>query len=46
MIGTNTNLDLHLQGGPNFRAAELDVFGVAQPTVSIHMYNGFLEKLN
>ncbi|KAI8337728.1 inositol hexakisphosphate-domain-containing protein [Chlamydoabsidia padenii] len=31
--GTNTNLDLHLQGGPNFRAAELDVYGVAQPTV-------------
>lgn len=32
--GTNTNLDLHLQGAPNFRVAELDVYGVAQPTVS------------
>ncbi|KAG2202051.1 hypothetical protein INT47_006243 [Mucor saturninus] len=31
--GTNTNLDLHLQGAPNFRVAELDVYGVAQPTV-------------
>ncbi|KAI8060490.1 inositol hexakisphosphate-domain-containing protein [Gongronella butleri] len=31
--GTNTNLDLHLHGAPNFRQAELDVYGVAQPTV-------------
>lgn len=31
--GTNTNLELHLQGAPNFRVAELDVYGVAQPTV-------------
>ncbi|CEP08320.1 hypothetical protein [Parasitella parasitica] len=31
--GTNTNLDFHLQGAPNFRVAELNVHGVAQPTV-------------
>ncbi|KAI8984466.1 inositol hexakisphosphate-domain-containing protein [Mycotypha africana] len=31
--GTNTNLDFHLQGAPNFRIAELNVHGVAQPTV-------------
>lgn len=31
--GTNTKLDFHLQGAPNFRAAELNVYGVAQPTV-------------
>ncbi|KAI8371352.1 inositol hexakisphosphate-domain-containing protein [Radiomyces spectabilis] len=29
---TNTNLDFHLQGAPNFRKAELNVYGVAQPT--------------
>lgn len=34
MIGTNTRLDFHLQGAPNFRVADLDVYGVAQPTVS------------
>jgi hypothetical protein len=32
-LGTNTNLDFHLQGAPNFRVAELNVYGVAQPTV-------------
>ncbi|KAI7904707.1 inositol hexakisphosphate-domain-containing protein [Cokeromyces recurvatus] len=31
--GTSTNLDFHLQGAPNFRVAELNVHGVAQPTV-------------
>ncbi|KAI9267887.1 inositol hexakisphosphate-domain-containing protein [Phascolomyces articulosus] len=31
--GTNTKLDFHLQGAPNFRVAELGVYGVAQPTV-------------
>lgn len=31
--GTNTRLDFHLQGAPNFRVADLDVYGVAQPTV-------------
>ncbi|KAI7872941.1 inositol hexakisphosphate-domain-containing protein [Spinellus fusiger] len=31
--GTNTKLDFHLQGAPNFRVAELNVYGVAQPTV-------------
>ncbi|KAL0085283.1 inositol hexakisphosphate-domain-containing protein [Phycomyces blakesleeanus] len=31
--GTNTKLDFHLQGAPNFRVAELSVYGVAQPTV-------------
>ncbi|KAI8886446.1 hypothetical protein K501DRAFT_177643 [Backusella circina FSU 941] len=31
--GTNTNLDFHLQGAPNFRVAELNVYGVAQPTM-------------
>jgi hypothetical protein len=31
--GTNTNLDFHLEGAPNFRVAELNVYGVAQPTV-------------
>ncbi|KAI7898613.1 inositol hexakisphosphate-domain-containing protein [Cokeromyces recurvatus] len=30
--GMNTKLDFHLQGAPNFRIAELDVYGVAQPT--------------
>ncbi|KAI8377229.1 inositol hexakisphosphate-domain-containing protein [Choanephora cucurbitarum] len=33
LSGTNTNLDFHLQGAPNFRIAELNVHGVAQPTV-------------
>ncbi|KAI8970529.1 inositol hexakisphosphate-domain-containing protein [Pilobolus umbonatus] len=32
LSGTNTNLDFHLQGAPNFRMAELNVYGVAQPT--------------
>jgi hypothetical protein len=35
--GTNTNLDFHLQGAPNFRVAELNVHGVAQPTVSLDL---------
>ena len=26
------NLDFHLQGAPNFRTADFNVFGVAQPT--------------
>ncbi|KAJ3046238.1 hypothetical protein HDV00_000050 [Rhizophlyctis rosea] len=30
----NTRLDFYLQGAPNFRMADLNVFGVAQPTVS------------
>ncbi|KAI9486886.1 MAG: inositol hexakisphosphate-domain-containing protein [Benjaminiella poitrasii] len=30
--GMNTKLDFHLQGAPNFRVAELNVYGVAQPT--------------
>ncbi|KAJ3117238.1 hypothetical protein HDU96_007497 [Phlyctochytrium bullatum] len=30
----NNNLDFHLQGAPNFRMADLNIFGVAQPTVS------------
>jgi hypothetical protein len=34
LSGTNTNLDFHLQGAPNFRVADLNVYGVAQPTVS------------
>lgn len=29
----NTKLDFHLQGAPNFRVADLNVYGVAQPTV-------------
>ncbi|GAA5800781.1 hypothetical protein HPULCUR_006219 [Helicostylum pulchrum] len=32
-VGTNSKLDFHLQGAPNFRVAELNVYGVAQPTV-------------
>ncbi|KAG1474862.1 hypothetical protein G6F56_000086 [Rhizopus delemar] len=32
LSGTNTNLDFHLQGAPNFRVADLNVYGVAQPT--------------
>ncbi|KAI8356155.1 inositol hexakisphosphate-domain-containing protein [Blakeslea trispora] len=28
----NTKLDFHLQGAPNFRMANLNVYGVAQPT--------------
>jgi hypothetical protein len=43
-LGTNTNLDLHLQGGPNFRAAELDTYGVGQPTVCIFAYLSFIVK--
>ncbi|KAG1112400.1 hypothetical protein G6F42_014754 [Rhizopus arrhizus] len=31
--GMNTKLDFHLQGAPNFRVADLNVYGVAQPTV-------------
>ncbi|KAI8059223.1 inositol hexakisphosphate-domain-containing protein [Gongronella butleri] len=31
--GINTKLEFHLEGAPNFRAAELNVYGVAQPTV-------------
>ncbi|CAO3598194.1 unnamed protein product [Absidia cylindrospora] len=30
---TNTKLEFFLSGAPNFRAAELNVYGVAQPTV-------------
>ncbi|RCI04172.1 hypothetical protein CU098_006507 [Rhizopus stolonifer] len=30
--GMNTKLDFHLQGAPNFRMANLNVYGVAQPT--------------
>ncbi|KAJ3041179.1 hypothetical protein HK097_002370, partial [Rhizophlyctis rosea] len=30
----NTRLDFYLQGAPNFRSTPLNVFGVAQPTVS------------
>jgi hypothetical protein len=33
--GTNTKLDFHLQGAPNFRLGQLNVYGVAQPTVSL-----------
>ncbi|ORX58097.1 hypothetical protein DM01DRAFT_319996 [Hesseltinella vesiculosa] len=29
----NTKLEFHLEGAPNFRAAELNTYGVAQPTV-------------
>lgn len=32
----NTKLDFHLQGAPNFRVADLNVYGVAQPTVRHH----------
>ncbi|KAJ3086244.1 hypothetical protein HK102_013370 [Quaeritorhiza haematococci] len=32
--GFNTELDFTLQGAPNFRMADLNIFGVAQPTVS------------
>jgi len=31
--GAHSNLDFHLQGAPNFRMADLNVYGVAQPTV-------------
>lgn len=34
LIGMNTKLDFHLQGAPNFRVADLNVYGVAQPTVT------------
>ncbi|OZJ03826.1 hypothetical protein BZG36_03823 [Bifiguratus adelaidae] len=30
--GLNANLEFHLQGAPNFRMVDLNVFGVAQPT--------------
>ncbi|KAL1914564.1 uncharacterized protein VTP21DRAFT_8189 [Calcarisporiella thermophila] len=30
--GRNPHLDFHLQGAPNFRMVDLNVFGVAQPT--------------
>jgi hypothetical protein len=30
----NYNLDFHLQGAANFRMTDLNIFGVAQPTVS------------
>jgi hypothetical protein len=32
-IGAHSNLDFHLQGAPNFRMVDLNVYGVAQPTV-------------
>ncbi|KAI9099760.1 inositol hexakisphosphate-domain-containing protein [Phlyctochytrium arcticum] len=32
--GFNPRLDFHLQGAPNFRCVELNIFGVAQPTIS------------
>ncbi|KAI8579918.1 hypothetical protein K450DRAFT_187884 [Umbelopsis ramanniana AG] len=31
--GAHSNLDFHLQGAPNFRMVDLNVYGVAQPTV-------------
>ncbi|TPX58470.1 hypothetical protein SpCBS45565_g07990 [Spizellomyces sp. 'palustris'] len=31
--GLNPRLDFHLQGAPNFRSADLNIFGVAQPTI-------------
>ncbi|KAJ3362184.1 hypothetical protein HDU91_003541 [Kappamyces sp. JEL0680] len=31
--GVNPKLDIHLQGAPNFRMADLNIFGVAQPTL-------------
>ncbi|KAJ8323879.1 hypothetical protein O5D80_007110 [Batrachochytrium dendrobatidis] len=31
--GLHSHLDFHLQGAPNFRMADMNVFGVAQPTV-------------
>lgn len=31
--GVNPKLDIHLHGSPNFRMADLNVFGVAQPTL-------------
>jgi hypothetical protein len=30
----NTKLDVHLHGAPNFRMADMNIFGVAQPTVT------------
>jgi hypothetical protein len=38
-LGMNTNLDFHLQGAPNFRVAGLNVYGVAQPTVTKHRFS-------
>lgn len=35
-LGTNSKLDFHLQGAPNFRVADLNVYGVAQPTVKFY----------
>jgi hypothetical protein len=35
--GINTKLDFHLQGAPNFRVADLNVYGVAQPTVNKYL---------
>ncbi|KAH6582488.1 hypothetical protein BASA61_008518 [Batrachochytrium salamandrivorans] len=32
-MGLHSRLDFHLQGAPNFRMADMGVFGVAQPTV-------------
>ncbi|KAI8898833.1 inositol hexakisphosphate-domain-containing protein [Globomyces pollinis-pini] len=29
----NDKLDVHLQGAPNFRMADMNIFGVAQPTI-------------
>lgn len=29
----NPKLDIHLQGAPNFRMADMNIFGTAQPTV-------------
>lgn len=37
--GVNTKLDFHLQGAPNFRMADLNVYGVAQPTVGDYFDN-------
>ena len=32
--GVNEKPDIHLMGAPNFRLADLDIFGVAQPTTA------------
>jgi predicted protein tyrosine phosphatase len=32
--GIDAKLDIHLHGAPNFRMADMNIFGVAQPTIS------------
>lgn len=32
--GINSKLDIHLHGAPNFRMADMNIFGVAQPTLT------------